>query len=125
MKLAGKLNVDTSRFSCSNYTHVHPYRGVAALKAGDVGTPEAIVFRKGSAVPYELSIKRVGDEEWTKFFPKKHGFLNEQNNLSVHADPQPAKHLLKYDDLFPSVEKARKLYGIEYPKAFVLARNLR
>lgn len=119
MKLAGKLNPDIMRYSCNNYTHVHPFRGSAAFKAGDVGSPEAIVFRKGSAVPYELQIKRVGDEEWTKFLPRKDGVLNEQKNLSVYAQQPPEKHMIKYDDMWRTTTAAHKQYGLEAMKGFL------
>lgn len=120
LKIAGKPNVDTGKFACTNRTHFEPNKGYAVIQATDVGDPRALQITKepGSTLPAWFAVKKVGGhDEWTRFDPSKGVAIGKQT-LAVHATP-PSKIGLLPDRFFPNMMRIDKQFGIEYWKSFV------
>jgi hypothetical protein len=120
MRVGGSQNVDSGKFSCTNYTSFIPYKGYAVLQTRDAGDPKMIMLKPTglSILPREILVKRMNgiDSEWTKFDPSK-GVRDSQGSLIIPANNSKPISSWVSDRFLPSVIRADKQYAIEFLKA--------
>ena len=120
MRVGGHQNIDTAKFSCTNYTHFIPHKGYAVLHTRDAGDPKMIMLKPtgASLMPDQILVKKLGSNntEWTRFEPAK-GIKDSQGSLIVHATRTQPNSSWISDRFFPQVLRSDKQYAIEFLKA--------
>lgn len=122
VKIAGHADPITGKFGCSHYTHVTPYKGMAVIQAGDVGKPEAVLFKPvpGTIIPSKLLVKKVGGGGWVPFRPRREGTLESDGSTFVNAERKPTSENCWYSDKFyKHVPLIHKQFGIEWARSFL------